>query len=303
MMKETSPNEFFCFDPMSADMEGDRGTAASCEEGGGLLDLYMHEIGGAELLDAEKERRLGELSCRGTEAERHAAREALVRANLRLVVKIAHDFRGKGLPLDDLVAEGNCGLMRAAEKFQPGKGAKFSSYAALWIRQRMRLAVADQVYQIRIPFETGILMGKIARMEKVLEDKFGRTPSHDELAEKLGMSSRAVAQLRKIRPQYVALDAPVGDDTDNSFGDIIPDLETAQPDRRCFDRDMFRCLRKHFRKLPAKEQQVLRLRFLENKSLTEVSRELGRTHERVRQIQMDALKKLRRYLDDGENAA
>ena len=267
------------------------------------LKIYMREICREPLLDAEEEQRLGELSRRGTPEERIAARETLVRANLRLVVKIAHDFKNGGLPLADLIAEGNRGLLRAAERFLPDKGAKFSSYSAWWIRQAMHRAQADQPRVVRIPLQTGAGIVKVMHAELILREELGREPEVAEVAECLNLPVRTVIRLRNARTRIIRLDAAVTEDGDNTFADLIPDTQTPSPDGRCFDRDLIRQLRRGMRRLTPREQQVLSLRFFRNKTLEEVSRALGRTRERVRQIQIEALRKLRRHLADGESAA
>ena len=262
-----------------------------------LMSAYMADISAEALIDEAEERRLAEIVRQGTPGERIAARNLLIRANLRLVVKIAHDFQNRGLPLSDLVTEGNLGLVRAAERFLPDKGAKFSTYSAWWICQSMLRALADQVSVIRVPVQAGARMAKITAAERQLNVSLGRTPSDAEIAEHLKFPVRTVTMLRHAVTGVVSLDARIIEGEDGTFADLVPDRTAVSPDDRCDARDAQARVRQAFRRLSDRERQVLRLRFRHRQTLEEVSRRVGRTRERVRQIQTEALEKLRMALD------
>ncbi len=258
-----------------------------------MLKLYMQEIGEENLLDSKEERRLARQIHGKNPKIRAAARETLICSNLRLVVKIAHDFKGFGLPLTDLISEGNLGLIRAVEKFDPSKGAKFSSYSAWWIKQSMRRALANQPNTIRIPVQSGNKMAKIAWMEGILSAELGRSPSDEELANALNFSVRTVTSLRHSKSYVISLDAQISADEDGTFNEIIPDEVAKSPEQLCGDADSLKMLRLSIRRLDPREQLVLNLRYFQNKTLEDVSAVIGKTRERVRQIQKQALKNLK----------
>jgi RNA polymerase primary sigma factor len=259
--------------------------------------LYLREIGEISLLTVAEEI---ELAARIKAGDRKA-RDHMIKANLRLVVKIAHDYEGYGLPLLDLINEGNIGLMKAVERFDPAKGGKLSTYAAWWIKQAIKRALANQGKTIRLPVH---LVDKIARMRRLaaqLEDVFGREPTDEELAEELGITAARVAQWRSAAIRPAQLDAPVGDDESNALKDIVADEKQFTPYRHLEDKTIRDMLEQMIGTLDAREQNILRKRFGydggEGLTLEEIGSEYGVTRERIRQIEAVALKKLRRMVE------
>ena len=218
------------------------------------------------------------------------------------MVKIAHDFKGWGLQLLDLISEGNLGLMRAVEKFDPKKGAKFSSYAAWWIKQSMHRALANQSRIIRIPVQTANKISKIKLARIRLLEKFGREPTDAEIAQALDFSERTVAELRQANLHTISLHDPIQQGDDGEIQDIIPDRGALTPDRILGDRESIRHAADLMARLDERERLILKLRFgLDGhrpRTLEEVCQMIGRTRERVRQIQNQALKKLHDLLKD-----
>ena len=266
------------------------------------MKVYMHDIGQISLVTKEQEVDLAE-KIHGEDNSAHdEARSTLIKANLRLVVKIAHDFKGLGLPLLDLISEGNIGLMRAVEKFDPAKGAKFSSYAAWWIKQSMRRALANQSRTIRIPVQSAGKINKIKSVRMKLAEKLGREPTDAEIAEHLAYSERTVAGLRLADLRTFSLHDPIQQGEDGEFQDIIPDRGAMTPDRILGDVESVKRLISLLGELDIRERMILQMRFgldgKRPKTLEEVSQEIGRTRERVRQIQNQALTKLRALLAD-----
>ena len=190
--------------------------------------LYMREIGKTPLLTREEEIKLASQVRRGNKR----ARERMIQANLRLVVKISYDYANLGVPLLDLINEGNIGLMKAVERFNPKKGAKLSTYAALWIKQSIRRALSNQSKTIRLPVHIVDKVHKLHRASLKLAETLGREPSTAELAKHLSISRAKAAQLRTVGVNPLSLDAPIGDDDDNRFSDIIQDEGALTPDRK-----------------------------------------------------------------------
>ena len=266
------------------------------------MKVYMHDIGQISLVSKDQEVTLA-ARIHGRDHDSHdEARATLIEANLRLVVKIAHDFKGLGLPLLDLISEGNIGLMRAVEKFDPAKGAKFSSYAAWWIKQSMRRALANQARVIRIPVQSAGKINKIKSVKMKLTEQLGREPTDDEIAEHLGFSERTVTGLRLADLRTFSLHDPLQQGEEGEFQDIIPDRGAMTPDRILGDEESVHRLLSLLSELDDRERLILQLRFgldgKRPKTLEEVSQEIRRTRERVRQIQNQALAKLRAMLAD-----
>ncbi len=266
------------------------------------MKVYMGEIAQIPLVNKKEEADLAE-EIHSLDPERHeAARTTLIKANLRLVVKIAHDFKGLGLPLLDLISEGNIGLMRAVEKFDPAKGAKFSSYAAWWIKQSMRRALANQSRTIRIPVQSAGKINKIKTVRMRLAEELGREPSDAEIAEHLDFSERTVSGLRLADLRTISLHDPIQQGEEGEFQDIIPDRHAMTPDQIIGDIESVFRLMDLLDKLDERERKILEMRFGlrggRTLTLEEVSQQIGRTRERVRQIQNQALAKLKQLLMD-----
>ena len=266
------------------------------------MKVYMGEIAQIPLVNKKEEAELAE-AIHSTDPDRHEdARTTLIKANLRLVVKIAHDFKGLGLPLLDLISEGNIGLMRAVEKFDPAKGAKFSSYAAWWIKQSMRRALANQSRTIRIPVQSAGKINKIKTVRMRLAEELGREPSDAEIAEHLDFSERTVSGLRLADLRTISLHDPIQQGEEGEFQDIIPDRHAMTPDQIIGDIESVFRLMDLLDKLDERERKILEMRFGlrggRTLTLEEVSQQIGRTRERVRQIQNQALAKLKQLLMD-----
>ena len=263
----------------------------------GALGAYLKEIGEIPLLTRADEVRLGKRIKKGD----RAAREQMIRANLRLVVKIANDYAGLGLPLLDLISEGNIGLMKGVERFDPGRGTKFSTYGAWWIKQAVRRALANQSKTIRLPVHLVDKLAKMRRIAMQLSDELGREPTDEELAKEIGVTPQRVAQLRRISMRPASLNAIVGDEADAELGDLIADETAVMPGRELESRNLIKELRGVLHVLDARERAILSLRFpLSDETpptLEQIGKKFKVTRERIRQIQNVALKKLRAALD------
>jgi RNA polymerase primary sigma factor len=266
-------------------------------DGDTAFKLYLREIGQVQLLTPEEEI---ELAARIKKGDKKA-REHMIKANLRLVVKIAHDYEGFGLPLLDLISEGNIGLMKAVERFDPSKGGKLSTYGSWWIKQSIKRALANQSKTIRLPVH---LVDKISKMRRValkLQEVFGREPTDEELAEEMGMTPSRVAQMRTAAIRPASLDAPIGDDESNNYSEIIADENADTPYEQLEDQTVTRMLQEMVKTLDPREATILRYRFGldggSEKTLEEVGEKFGVTRERVRQIQNIALNKLRKMIE------
>jgi RNA polymerase primary sigma factor len=257
----------------------------------------LREIGQVKLLTPQEE---VELAARIKKGDKKA-RERMIKANLRLVVKIAHDYENFGLPLLDLISEGNIGLMKAVERFDPAKGGKLSTYGSWWIKQSIKRALANQSKTIRLPVH---LVDKISRMRKTalkLQEIFGREPTDEELAEEMGMSVSRVAQMRTAAIRPASLDAPIGDDDTNSFAEVVQDESANTPYDNLEEKTVTVMLRDMVKTLDERESTILCYRFGldggSEKTLEEVGEKFGVTRERVRQIQNIALIKLRKMIE------
>jgi RNA polymerase primary sigma factor len=262
--------------------------------------LYLREIGQTSLLTPAEEIALAKRIQKGDQA----AREEMIKANLRLVVKIARDYEDFGLPLLDLINEGNIGLMKAVERFDPKKGAKLSTYAAWWIKQAIRRALANQSKTIRLPVHVGDKLLHMRRTTLRLQEILGREPTDEELAEELGTTPYRVAQLRSAAARPTSLDAPIGDDDSNKFSEIVPDEQADTPYEHLEGKTNTNMIREMVATLPSREATILRYRFgLDGdteKTLEEVGEKFGVTRERIRQIQNIALSKLRKLIEKRE---
>jgi RNA polymerase primary sigma factor len=264
------------------------------------IKLYLREIGRIKLLTPQEEI---DLAARIKKGDREA-RTLMITANLRLVIKIAHDYANLGLPLLDLVSEGNIGLMRAVERFDPAKGGKLSTYAAWWIKQSIKRALANQSKTIRLPVH---LVDKISKMNRVasrMSEELGREPTDDELAEEVGLSPRSVSQLKTASIRPTSLDAPINGDDSTEFGDLVGDEDARTPFEFLRDRDLRDELPELLAVLDPRERLIIFQRFgldgARPRTLEEVGNKLGVTRERIRQVQNIALMKLRRALSRKE---
>ena len=262
------------------------------------LKRYIAEISNYSLITVEEEAKLARQINGKNEKKRQKAIEILILANLRLVVKIAHDFRGCGLPISDLIAEGNIGLMRSGRTFDPSLGSKFSTYAAWWIKQTMRRAIANQTRTIRVPVQTGNKMNRIKQTRLLLKNEIGREATDLEVAEYLDLSERTVAALRRAENSIFSLQDQIVAGEDSCFEELIPDPKAVAPGTRISNDDSLELLRESLALLDPREREIITLRYFENKTLDEVSRIIGRTRERVRQIQNQALAKLKDLMND-----
>ena len=273
-----------------------------CNESGESFQLYMQEIGKVPLLTREQEIKLASQIRRGN----RRARERMINANLRLVVKISYSYANFGLPLLDLINEGNIGLMRAVERFDPKKGAKLSTYAALWIKQSIRRALSNQSKTIRLPVHIVDKVHKLHRANLKLTETLGREPSDVELAKHLGISTGRVAQLRTFSVSPISLDAPIGDEDDSRFSDIVEDEGAFTPYELLHVKTMRQEILQHIAGLTPREAEIITLRFglngKEPRTLDEVGRKFKVPRERIRQIQEIALCKLRRRIDSLDSA-
>ncbi len=288
--------------------------------------VYMQEIGRVPLLTSSEEVRLAEKIAQGVAAEEelalHAAAETidsieqvrrsrlernvrigeaakgdLTQANLRLVVSIAKRYAGRGIPLLDLIQEGNLGLMRAVEKFDHLKGFKFSTYATWWIRQAITRAIADQARTIRIPVHMVEIMNRVRREQRRLTQENGREPTMDELAATCDLTPERVEELLKISQDPLSLDTPMGAEDDVSLADFVEDSQAVRPVEASIRKMLGAEVCEVLGQLSDREQEVVRLRFgLEDgrpRTLEEVGRTFGVTRERIRQIEAKTLAKLR----------
>ena len=258
------------------------------------LHLYLREIGKVNLLTPEQEIALAGRIRNGDQT----ARDEMIKANLRLVVKIARDYENLGLPLLDLINEGNIGLMKGVERFDPSKGAKLSTYASWWIKQAIKRALANQSKTIRLPVHVVDKVAHIRRAETRLRDTLGREPSDEEVADELGINPRRIQQYRDASRAPVSLDSPVGDADSSAVSEIVADPNAAAPYERLDKETELSSVQDALATLDERERKILSLRFGlhdggSEKTLEEVGEHFGLTRERIRQIQEIALKKLR----------
>jgi RNA polymerase primary sigma factor len=284
-----------------------------------VISLYMKEVGTIPLLTADEERDLA-LALREGEAakarlargelsgdlkqrlerkvdEGDRARARFIESNSRLVISIARRYLGRGLPLSDLMQEGNLGLIKAVERFDPYRGHRFSTYATWWIRQSILRAVADQGRTIRLPAHIVDELNKMNRVSKRLAQEFGREPTNEELAEELEMPADRVGDLYHLGGQPLSLETPVGEEEESTLAEFIEDDVTPTPSSMTSDAIMWERVEDALDSLTPREARVLRLRYGledgEDYTLEQVGDKLGLTRERIRQIQAQALRRLR----------
>src|SRR5262245_24997010 len=260
------------------------------------IKIYLQEISGTPLLTVQEEIELAARIKKGDQK----ARAWMIKANLRLVVKIAHDYSNFGLPLLDLISEGNIGLIKAVERFDPGKGGKLGTYSAWWIKQSIKRALANQSKTIRLPVHLVDKIWKMRRVSLQMSEELGREPTDEEFAEEIGISSTKLSQLKTISIRPASLDAPIGDDDSTEFGEIVGDEDALTPFELFRDKNMRDELSELLDVLNDREREIIFKRFgLDGgkpKSLEGVGKKFGVTRERIRQLQNIAPAKLRRAL-------
>jgi RNA polymerase primary sigma factor len=259
-----------------------------------MLQLYLREVGQVGLLKPEEEVALAKRIKRGDEE----ARDLMIRANLRLVVKIARQYENLGLPLLDLINEGNMGLMKGVDRFDPAKGAKLSTYAAWWIKQAIKRALSDQGKTIRLPVHVVDKVAHIHRAEHKLKDLLGREPTDVEVAEEVDLKPKQVREYRRAAKAPISLEAPLGDDDDSeSTAAVVADERAEAPFARVMTESDTALMKEAFATLKPREQEILNLRFgLDDDSprtLEEIGKRYGLTRERIRQIEAEGLNRLR----------
>lgn len=259
--------------------------------------LYLREIGKIPLLTPEEEMDLAQKIVKGDKK----AKDKMVESNMRLVVSIAKRYGGRGLDFLDLIQEGNTGLLRAVEKFDPDKGFKFSTYATWWVRQAITRAIADQARTIRIPVHMVETINKVLRTTRRLTTELNREPTNEEIAKELDMEPEKVEYVMKIKQDIASLDASVGregDDEDSVLGDFVEDEERSTPEDAAANQILKEQLAGIISTLTEREQKIIRLRFGigggRSHTLEEVGNEFDVTRERIRQIEAKALTKLRK---------
>lgn len=260
------------------------------------LDRYLQEIGHIALLTADEEVKLARKIQNGDVA----ARARMIQANLRLVVTIARDYINLGLPLLDLISEGNIGLMKAVDRFDPEKGAKLSTYAVWWIKQAIKRALANQSKTIRLPAQVVDKVSAMRRVSAHLSNDLRREATEDEVADELGIAIEKVAQLKSVGLRPESLDAPLGDDEATEFGENIPDEQAQTPFELLREKDFSDQVYRVLETLNQRETTIIAQRFGLNgataKPLEQVAEMIGVTRERVRQLEQAALAKLRQAI-------
>jgi RNA polymerase primary sigma factor len=298
----TEPNPENFTDEWEAEEEEEEATTAAVYLDDDVADdsvrLYLREIGKIPLLSAEEELALAQRVVAGDKD----AKDKMAEANMRLVVSIAKRYVGRGLDLLDLIQEGNTGLLRAVEKFDPDKGFKFSTYATWWIRQAITRAIADQARTIRIPVHMVETINKLLRTQRRLTQELNREPTNEEIAKEMEIDVDKVEHIMKIKQDISSLDASIRDDEEDSvLADFIEDEDTVSPEESATGQLLKEQVKDMLGALTEREQKILKLRFgLEDgksHTLEEVGQEFSVTRERIRQIEAKALAKLRKHRD------
>ena len=257
------------------------------------VEWYLKQLGNWQQLTADEEKALAERIMKGDEEARHQ----LALANLRLVVHVAKSYQNRGLALMDLVNEGNVGLMKAVDRFDPSHEARFATYACFWIRQAIQRALATQVQFIRLPQGQLDRLKEIRKKDSEFQQEHGRLPSEEELADEVGMEGDMISRLKSCSVRPVSFDAPVGDDGETTFEELIADENSESPDEGADTGTFLNLLEEMMCQLTPRQRAVLSLRFglngLEDGSLEQAGKALGLSRERVRQLENKALKKLR----------
>lgn len=262
-------------------------------DGDSSLTWYLDRINRIPLLSREDEDRYARLARGGDES----AKEVLIKSNLRFVVSIAKKYQTSGISLLDLINEGNMGLIRAAERFDPDKGFHFISYAVWWIRQAIILAISQKTSLIRIPLNRTADLQRIESVSKMLEHKLGRTPTPSEIAEEIDMDDDEVNYLKSISQDFISLDASTGDSDDTPFMNIVEDKQADSPDKRLLEDSLHEALEEVLATLTDSEQEIIRMRFglgdYQPMSLQQIGEKFNLSKERIRQIEKKAIRRLR----------
>lgn len=262
---------------------------------------YLRQIAQYPLLTTEREITLAAKIKKGD----RSARTEMIRSNLRLVVKIARDYANLGLPLMDLISEGNIGLVKAVERFDPAKGGKLSTYGSWWIKQSIKRALANQGKTIRLPVHLVDKIAKIRRVGAGMSDELGREATDEEIAEEVGMNPAKVRQLKQAAIRPASLDAPVGEEDSTEFGEMVGDDRAVDPFENLSDKNIQVEVGELLTRLDDRERRIITARFgldgADPVTLEEVGDLFGVTRERIRQLQNAALSKLRKALEKREN--
>ena len=277
-------------------LKEEKQTVESREDVSSNLDatqIYLSEIGFSPLLTAEEEVYFSRLALKGDEP----SRKRMIESNLRLVVKISRRYNNRGLPLLDLIEEGNLGLIRAVEKFDPERGFRFSTYATWWIRQTIERAIMNQTRTIRLPIHVVKELNIYLRASRELIQKLDHEPTAEDIAQHLDKPVADVNKMLRLNERIASVDTPFAGDSEKALLDVIPDEKNAGPETDLQTEDMSKNIVHWLNELNTKQREVLARRFgllgYEAATLENVGREIGLTRERVRQIQVEALKRLR----------
>jgi RNA polymerase primary sigma factor len=272
------------------------------ENGDTAMKVYLREIGRSPLLTPQEEIELARKIKKGD----RQARETMISSNLRLVVTIARDYADFGLPLLDVISEGNIGLMKAVERFDPAKRAKLSTYAVWWIRQSIKRALSNQAKLVRLPVHLGEKMSKMRRVAMRMSEELGREASDEELSGEIGIPTEKISELRAAAIRPASLHAPISDDGLTEFGESVADEDARNPFELLRDKDLRSKIDGLMKELNGREKEIIAQRFGfgggERKTLQQVGDGLGVSRERIRQLENAALVKLRRALSQKEGS-
>ncbi len=284
------------FKDIAGDMDGRRKTTERSPKSLDATQMYLNEIGFSPLLSADEEKHYARLALSGDEA----GRKRMIESNLRLVVKISRRYLNRGLTLLDLIEEGNLGLIRAVEKFDPDRGFRFSTYATWWIRQTIERAIMNQTRTIRLPIHVVKELNVYLRAARELSQKLDHEPSAEEIAELLEKPVADVKRMLKLNERVTSIDAPLGHDSERTVVETVADTKVSDPAELLQDNNMRASINNWLDDLSEKQREVIMRRFglrgHESATLEQVGAEIGLTRERVRQIQVEALRRLKEIM-------